>query len=543
MDEADELFNFMALDQALDLLQDDEIEIEKIEYETDDDDVDNTKKVATTYKQGSPSDDTTSSTSEIMYPAISTLHLAPASEIAYFYLKNTVGLSEDTMWKIIQKSSSILGLSVPTLERKIALLTQTMNLTYEDIRIIIHKQPSILTMSANRNLSPTILFLVRALDLGKNDLRTIVVQYPCILCYSIHNLQAKIQFFATDMQFDMEQMRKLFVKEPKLLCAAVATGLKPRMNFLYREIGIPIDDLQSIIQRNPKLLLYSLKDNLEVKLISFFIMRLRMEPRHVLKILKAYPFIIDYNLENHMLPIARFFLSELEFSPIEFRAILLKFPRLMTHSTFKIKHVVGYFRYQLGMNAVQVKRVLFQAPQVVSLDTENNLVAKVEFLQNTLGLYSGDDLRKVISGMPTLILCSIENNLRPKIEYLLDVLGGNEAELRQVVLTLPTLLGYSLEKRIKPRMKRVIEIGLDPKKITIGITMKDTKFDEWLLNKKNKIEYQGSSSSRKLYKSSSQPQPVKSQYIETSLPPDTYSGGKVKLTEEQRKARIVHWKR
>lgn len=188
-----------------------------------------------------------------------------------------------------------------------------------------------------------------------------------------------------------------------------------------------------------------------------------------------------------------------------------------------------------------VKRVLFQAPQVVSLDTENNLVAKVEFLQSTLGLDRGDELRKVISGMPTLILCSIENNLRPKIEYLLGALGGNEAELRQVVLTLPTLLGYSLENRIQPRMKRIIEIGLDPKKITIGITMKDTKFDEWLLNKKYKIEYQGT---RRQRKSTIQPQPVKSEYVETDLIlRDTSAGGEVKLSEEQRKARIVHWKR
>jgi len=548
MDEADELFSFMALDEALDLLQDDDDE-----GNDEDDEIDMDHDI-----EINPSDDnlvdkfndTISSSfpmSPISYSASSTLHLAPASEIAYFYLKNTVQLSEDTMWKIIQKSSSILGLTVSTLQRKIALLTQTMNLTEDDMRVIIHKQPSILTMSANRNLSPTILFLVRALDLGKDDLRTIVVQFPCILCYSIHNLQAKIQFFHTDMEYNTDQIRTLLVKEPKLLTAAVKTGLQPRMKFLHREIGIPLVELQSIVQRNPKLLLYSLTHNLEIKLISFFIMRLRMEPKHVLKLLKSYPFIMDYNLENHMLPIARFFLSELEFSPIEFRSILLKFPRLMTHSMFKIKHTVGYFRYQLGMNAAQVKRVLFQAPQVVSLNTEHNLVDKVEFLQHGLGLDRGDELRKVISGMPTLLLCSIDNNLRPKIEYLREVLGGeeDEAELRRVVLTLPTLLGYSLEKRIQPRMERIMEIGLDPKKITIGITMKETKFEEWLLHKKQKIECQSGNSMKRMIR-----QPIqldKSEYnSETTgggLVSDSSFGGKAKLTEEQRKGRIVHWKR
>jgi len=460
------------------------------------------------------------------YPSMNTPPLAPASEIAYFYLKNTVGLSETTMWKIIQKSGSILGLTVPTLQNKISLLTRTMNLSDEDIRTIIHRQPSILTMSANRNISPTILFLVKALDLGKDDLRTIIVQYPCILCYSIDNLQDKLEFFSAEMKLEMDQMRTLLVNEPRLLCAGVKTGLRPRMKFLMKEISIPLEDLRSIVRRNPKILLYSIHENLATKLISFFIMRLRMEPKHVLRILKAYPAIIDYNLENHMLPIAVYFLSDLEFSPIEFRSILLKFPRLMTHSTFKIKHVVGYLRYQLGMDAVQVKRVLFQAPQVVSLDTENNLAFKVKFLKDELNLDKGDDLRKLISGMPTLILCSVDNNLRPKIEYLRDAFGGDEAKLRRVALTLPTLLGYSLEKRIRPRMKRLVAIGSDPKKITIGITMKEEKFDEWLLNTRYKLENQGN---RRLHKSTPER--------------ESSPAGQLKLTEEQRKGRIVHWKR
>jgi len=159
-------------------------------------------------------------------------------------------------------------------------------------------------------------------------------------------------------------------------------------------------------------------------------------------------------------------------------------------------------------------------------------------LQDTLKLDGGDELRKVISGMPTLILCSIDNNLHPKIEYLRKALGGDEAKLRQVVLTLPTLLGYSLEKRIKPRMQRIIEIGLDPKKITIGITMKDTKFDEWLLNKMNKIEHQGS---RRPHKNNIRTD--KLEHVEGGLVRDKFPGGEAKLTDEQRKGRIVHWKR
>lgn len=464
--------------------------------------------------------------------------LAPAESIAYFYLQNTIGLSPDIMWKITLETGSVLGFTVQNLKEKIAFLKRIMNLSNEDIQIILTKQPSILHLSSNRNISQKVLFLVRALDLSKNDLREMILAYPCILCYSIPNLQKKIGFFQYVLGFDDEDvgsgntddLRKLLVQYPKLLIAAVddsnyddnnddyddedyttsyfsqsdksntrtrrgSGGLVGKFQFLHNEIGIPTEDLREIVKRNPSILLYSIQENLQPKLISLFIMRLRMDSLHICKVLKSFPNIIDYNMDDHLLPITRYFLSDLEFSPTEFRRIVLKFPKVYSLSLFKIKHVVGYLRYQLGMNASQVKRILFQAPQVISLNTDNTLVSKVEFMRNVFGLnqkqYNNDgmeDIRKVIAGMPTLLLCSVEKNLRPKAEYLLDKFGGDSLELRQAALTLPTLFGYSLEKRIKPRMNEILDAGIEPIKITVGITMTEVKFNLWLSNQRRRIE-------------------------------------------------------
>ena len=49
------------------------------------------------------------------------LKLAPASQIAYFYLQS-LGLSEETMWKITTDAGSILGLTVPNLKNKVDFL-------------------------------------------------------------------------------------------------------------------------------------------------------------------------------------------------------------------------------------------------------------------------------------------------------------------------------------------------------------------------------------------------------------------------------------
>ena len=85
------------------------------------------------------------------------------------------------------------------------------------------------------------------------------------------------------------------------------------------------------------------------------------------KVLLNFPQVVDYNLESHLRPIAEFFTMDIKFSAAEFGGIVLKFPRLFSYSLFKVKHVTGYLRYELGLDARQTKRVLFQAPQVLGL--------------------------------------------------------------------------------------------------------------------------------------------------------------------------------
>jgi hypothetical protein len=399
------------------------------------------------------------------------------TNIAYFYLQNEVGIPDDDMWRITQDAGSILGMTANNLRRKVQLLKQLMDLTEEEIRIMIIRQPAILHLSAKQNIAPTILYLQRSLDLSRNDLRAILVPCPSILGYSLSNLKSKISFYLKLCRFSNDDARKIFVSEPKLLTAGVKRGLIPRMHFFINEIKLPLESLRHIIHKNPKIFLYSVSENLRPKIQNFLIETLGMDLSSVHSMLQKYPQFMNYNLENHILPIKVFFVEELKFSHREFSRILLKFPRLVTWSLFKIKHVVGYLRFELGMDAVQTKRVLYQAPQLINLSTEETLKPRMEYLRQVFSL-SDSELRQLIAGMPTLTICSVETNLEPKIEFLESFLG--KEGLKNAILLQPTLLGYSLEKRIQPRMLQIIESSVPPISITVGIPMKEASFNQWL---------------------------------------------------------------
>lgn len=488
-----------------------------------------------------------------------------ATNVSYFYLKNELQLSDTAMWRITYEASSALGMTTAVIRHKVEVLQETMNLTTDHVRTILERQPTILHLSADQNLAPTLLFLLRALELGRDELRELVLACPAVLCYSIHNLKSKIQFFLRLMKYSIQECRELLLQKPDLLRASVTSGLIPHYRFLTSEMELSVEQLQKIVKKNPNILLYSVEENLIPKLVYYMIMRLQMNTRQIHKLLLTYPLILDCNLERTILPLTVYFMNELEYSPIEFRNILLKFPRLVTHSLRKVKRTIGYFRYELNMIPTQVKKVIYRAPVILGLNLEQNIQPKVQYLQSTLDL-SNEELHIVLAAMPSLVLLNSEGNLQPKIDYLSStLLSSAESEsnnnnkspfmvsssspsvlsvtnqLRDIVLRLPTLLGYSLEQRIMPRVQAIMDAKLHPSCITIGIPMTQLAFDKWLLRRAKKYQVEKPNNSNSNTESSIPP---------TFLLPGGTNGMSMTIAPNSKDEsasstdqRIVHWVR
>lgn len=255
------------------------------------------------------------------------------------------------------------------------------------------------------------------------------------------------------------------------------------MIFFREEIHLSNEDIKKMLQKNSNIFAtYSLQQNITPKLMGLFAKKLLFEPVHFSKILLSYPQFLDRSLNHYLLPFTQYFLHDLNFSRFEFRTILTQFPKILSYSLKRIKHIAAYLRYEEGFNSVQVKRIFFQAPQIVCLK-EEHLKEKINFVRTTLQLGGGahdEQLRSIIAGMPSMLKCSLDSNLVPKTNFLLGAFHNSIDELREAILLQPTLLGYSLEKRIRPRMELLQQNGLEAKKITNAITLREDAFQLWL---------------------------------------------------------------
>lgn len=403
-----------------------------------------------------------------------------AANASYYYLRSELLLPDETLWKITYEAGSALATSAAIIRHKVDCLRKSLKLKDDDIRTIIRKQPTILSLSVDKNMAPKILFLVRALEMGKAELRELICAAPAILCYSKQNLQSKINFFTELMGQSTTKTRALLLKEPKLLRAGVKTSLLPHTRFLKNDLLITDDQqLRQIVMMHPRILLYSLEANLVPKLIFYCISMLGMTHSQVKQLLLTYPQFLVFNLDRHILPITSQLMKDLDLSPDEFANLLLMCPPVITHSMEKIMFVLGYLRHELGFAWKDVKQVVTCFPSIFGMSRQS-LEGKISFLREKLHL-SPPELRRQLLANPQILKCAVEANLQPKIDYLLESLGGNETMLHSMAVSTPFLLCYSLENRIRPRMEKLLELGLRPERIVTALRLGASEYQRHII--------------------------------------------------------------
>jgi mTERF len=427
--------------------------------------------------------------------------------VSYYYLRDSVGMSELAMWRITHEAGSALAMSSATIQRKVETLQRLLNLSMDEIRKILETQPTLLHLSVDDNIIPTIAFLRKVLNVtavdpvvnsaGRrkaDDVRSLVLYCPSILTYRLGNIQAKVDFFTLALGYTVDECKQLLLKEPKLIRSSVQDSLLPHLRFLRKDLELSRSDVKAITMKYPRILLYSLDNNLIPKLIFYFVMTLQFELPQVHRLLRTYPQVLDYNLDRHIRPIGEYLMQEVEFHSGELRSMVSKWPRLLTYSLAKIKRIVGYLRYELGFDASQVKRTLYQAPQIAGLSIDGNLRPTVAYLRKALSLSGSPDsthgsdeetiLQRILVGMPTVLVLNCTTNLGPKIEYLREFCSnGSNRNLQELLLRLPAMLGYSLTNRIIPRVEAMKRFNVDCEAITVGIPMPSAAFDAWLHRK------------------------------------------------------------
>lgn len=127
-----------------------------------------------------------------------------------------------------------------------------------------------------------------------------------------------------------------------------------------------------------------------------------------------------------------------------------------------------------------------------------------------LGL-SKESVRAMVIGYPPLVGMSLKTNIIPTITFLDKALNGDDAScarseheiqkiqnssvLETFLCEMPSILEYNVEKRLLPRLEKVKHVlnvtSIDEDILRIIATKTDSRFEEWIANKRSDDNEQG----------------------------------------------------
>ncbi|KAF7119311.1 hypothetical protein RHSIM_Rhsim13G0117100 [Rhododendron simsii] len=182
-----------------------------------------------------------------------------------------------------------------------------------------------------------------------NDGKALSVN-PSLHSASLHSIHSIISFLQSK-GIHQKDMGRIFGMCPQILTSNIKSDLIPVFNFLFHDLRVPETNFRSVINKCPRLLACSVRDQLKPAL--FYLQRLGFRDLKAL----AYqdPILLVSSVENTLIPKLDY-LGELGFSRNDTVGMVLRCPTLFTFSienNFKPKF--EYFDKEMGGRLEELK--------------------------------------------------------------------------------------------------------------------------------------------------------------------------------------------
>ena len=163
-------------------------------------------------------------------------------------LQGQLGLSDPELRKVVMRLPSVLGLSFEAnIEPSLAKLQGRLGLSQAELRKVVMRMPSVLSYSFEANIEPSLAKLQGRLGLSEVELRKMVVALPPVLGYSFEaNLSPKLDFLQSVLRLDVQELCVALQRTCSLLSVGLKRSLEPNVELWRRELQSEGLDLKAV---------------------------------------------------------------------------------------------------------------------------------------------------------------------------------------------------------------------------------------------------------------------------------------------------------
>lgn len=218
-------------------------------------------------------------------------------------LQQRLALSQAELRRVLLLLPTVLGLSYESnLEPSLSALQRRLLLSEAELKKVVLAVPSVLGMSYEANLGPSLAALQQRLTLSEAELKKIVLWLPAVLCLNYQaNIAPSLAALQRRLALSDAELRTMVLRWPPVLSLNYQANIEPSLSSLALRLDLSEEDLKQVVLRLPSVLGYSYKLNLEPKL-DFLQDELALSVDALREKVITRPAALGYSLERRYRP-------------------------------------------------------------------------------------------------------------------------------------------------------------------------------------------------------------------------------------------------
>lgn len=323
----------------------------------------------------------------------------------------TYGIKGSTLSSLTRRLGvwTILGLDAERVKATLVCLTDYLVLgEAHRNRVALHR-PDIF------NCEQPVGRAVHALErtgLRLRDISRVILRWPGLLVLKEARINRVVAFLCSYMVgFSGQYLKSLLRRAPWVFVYDIDTEMAPAVFFL-REIltlsdSVPVDHY---IRACPLLLgtpRWTMRN-----VVTFLVLQVGLSNEAMISVVKSFPPILTCSVERDLKPVSQYLTKELNLDALRLAKAVRAFPALLTLDVESdIRVVVDFFNSQGIRN---IARIVSRLPPILGYDLETNIIPKMRYIENELGLSSFDILQ-----FPGYFSYSLTRCIEPRTKFLL----------------------------------------------------------------------------------------------------------------------------